>query len=72
MMERLHEAGIATRPATHAVHMLGYYRERYEFEPEAYPVAHACDRDALALPLHNAMGEGDHERVVGAIRKLAA
>ena len=72
MMERLHEAGIATRPGTHAVHMLGYYRERYEFEPEAYPVARACDRDALALPLHNAMGEGDHERVVGAIRKLAA
>ena len=72
MMERLHEAGIATRPGTHAVHMLGYYRERYGFLPEAYPVARACDRDTLALPLHNAMSEGDHERVVGAIRELAA
>ena len=72
MMERLHEDGIATRPGTHAVHMLGHYRERYGFPPEAYPVARACDRDTLALPLHNAMSEGDHERVVGAIHELAA
>lgn len=72
MMERLHAAGIATRPGTHAVHMLGYYRERYGVPPEAFPVARACDRDTLALPLHNAMGEDDHERVVGAMRGLAA
>lgn len=72
MMERLRAAGIATRSGTHAVHMLGWYRERYGIAPESYPVSHACDRDTLALPLHNAMGEDDYERVVGAIRRLDA
>ena len=72
MMERLHGAGIATRPGTHAVHMLGYYRERYGFEPEAFPVSHASDRNCLALPLHNAMDDDDFAQVVDAMRGLAA
>ena len=71
MMERLHGAGIATRPGTHAVHMLGYYRERYGFEPASFPVSRDCDQQSLALPLHNAMGKDDYERVAGAIRGLA-
>ena len=72
MMERLHEAGIATRPGTHAVHMLGYYRERYGLRPDSFPVSCACDRDCMALPLHNAMGEDDFAHVAGSIRELAA
>ena len=72
MMERLHAAGIATRPGTHAVHMLGHYREHYGLTPDSFPVARACDRDTLALPLHNAMGEDDYVHVADAIRLLVA
>ncbi len=71
MMESLHAAGIATRPGTHAVHMLGYYRERYGIPPESHPVAYACDRNTLAIPLHNAMGEEDYAHVADSIRQLA-
>ena len=72
MMERLHAAGISTRPGTHAVHMLGHYRERYGFLPETLPAARACDRDSFALPLHNAMSDEDYVSVVDAVRGLAA
>ena len=72
MMERLHAAGISTRPGTHAVHMLGHYRERCGFLPETFPAARACDRDSLALPLHNAMSDEDYVSVVDAVRGLAA
>ena len=34
IMEALQEQGISTRPGTHAVHMLGYYRESFGFRPE--------------------------------------
>ena len=71
MMGRLHAAGVATRPGTHAVHMLGYYRERYGFPAKTFPAARACDRNSLALPLHNAMGDEDYLSVVDAIRGLA-
>src|SRR5262245_21464186 len=29
IMERLQERGVSTRPGTHAVHMLGFYRQRF-------------------------------------------
>ena len=72
MMERLHAAGISTRPGTHSVPSLGYYRERYGFLPEAFPAARACDRGSFALPLHNAMSDEDYVSVVDAVRRLAA
>jgi dTDP-4-amino-4,6-dideoxygalactose transaminase len=70
MMERLQEEGISTRPGTHAVHMLKYYRERFGFKPEDYPNAHDCDHNTMAIPLHNKMSAEDYAYVVSALRKL--
>lgn len=70
MMDALEAHGIATRPGTHSVHMLGYYRERYGFRDEDFPGATACARDTLAIPLHNRMEEADYVAVVDALRSL--
>ena len=70
MMERLHGAGIATRPGTHAVHMLGYYRERYGFEAGNFPAARDAERNTLALPLHNRMTREDYDHVGDSLRVL--
>ena len=70
MMERLHAAGVATRPGTHAVHMLGYYRERYGFEPDTFPVARDAELHSLALPLHNRMTRDDYGHVNDSLRAL--
>jgi len=50
-MQRLHEAGIATRPGTHAPHMLGFYSNKYQIRPSDYPQAWKADWLTLALPL---------------------
>ena len=71
IMACLQEQGIATRPGTHAVHMLGLYRDRYGLRPEDYPVAAACDANSMAIPLHNRMQAGDYERVAAALRSVA-
>ncbi len=72
MMERLHAAGVATRPGTHAVHMLGYYGKRYGFEADSFPAARDAESNTIALPLHNAMEAADYARVAHAVRELAA
>jgi len=72
IMERLQGAGIATRPGTHAVHMLGYYRERFGLKPSDYPGAEACDMHTMAIPLHNRMTEEDYIYVVHCLRQIAA
>lgn len=70
IMERLKEASIATRPGTHAVHMLGYYRERFGTSDDDCPGARDCDANTMAIPLHNRMDQADYDRVIQALRSI--
>lgn len=64
LMEVLQARGISTRPGTHAIHMLGYYKDRFGLQPDDFPVAQMCDRYTLALPFHNRMTAEDYNYVV--------
>jgi dTDP-4-amino-4,6-dideoxygalactose transaminase len=70
IMEALQQQGIATRPGTHAVHMLGYYRKRFGLQPDDFPGARDCDRYSMAIPLHNRMTEEDFAYVVAAFHRI--
>jgi len=70
MMERLEARGVSTRPGTHAIHALGYYRERFGLTPDHLPNARDCARYTMALPLHNRMTDEDYAYVVRAVRDL--
>lgn len=71
IMDRLQKAGIATRPGTHAVHMLGYYRDRLGLQADDYPAARDCDANTMAIPLHNRMSDADYEHVISSLRSIA-
>lgn len=64
IMEKLQKAGISTRPGTHAVHMLNFYRDRYNIDPDDFPVARMANDASMAIPLHNCMVREDYEYVV--------
>ena len=70
LMQRLHAQGVSTRPGTHAVHMLGYYREKCGSRPEDCPVARDCDSYSMAIPLHNRMSEEDYRYVAQQLKDL--
>lgn len=70
IMSRLHARGVATRPGTHAVHMLGYYRKRFGLADDDFPAARDCERNTMAIPLHNRMSSDDYSYVVDAIRAI--
>jgi len=70
IMEKLQARGISTRPGTHAVHMLGYYRDRFGLAPADFPVARDCDAHTMAIPLHNRISDEDYRYVVSALRDL--
>src|SRR5580700_11179688 len=70
IIERLQSEGISTRPGTHAIHLLGYYRKRFGFVPEDFPAARDCDANTMAIPLHNRMSADDYRHVVDALRKV--
>ncbi len=70
MMEHLQSLGIATRPGTHAVHALTYYRNRFGIQPDDFPGARDCDANTMAIPLHNRMSLEDYEYVVSSLKSL--
>lgn len=69
LLQKLEDQGIATRQGTHAVHTLGYYRNRFGYAPKDLPCAYACDRLSITLPLYVQMETGDQERVIDTIKK---
>lgn len=64
LMDRLDTAGIATRPGTHAVHMLGFYKNKYSINPEDFPNAYLADQLTITLPLYAQMTEEEQDYVI--------
>ncbi|HAU94050.1 MAG TPA: perosamine synthetase [Alteromonas sp.] len=71
MMEQLQAQGISTRPGTHAVHMLNYYKAQFQLTDDAYPGARLCNDNTMAIPLHNKMNADDYQYVVKALQMIA-
>jgi perosamine synthetase len=72
LMEYLQQKGISTRPGTHAVHMLGYYRRTMGTRADDFPAARDADRLSMALPLHNRMSPDDYGYVVAALKACSS
>ena len=68
IMEKLQELGVSTRPGTHAIHMLSLYKNRFNIKPEDFPNARDCDKNTMAIPLHNRMSEEDYNYVVACLK----
>jgi dTDP-4-amino-4,6-dideoxygalactose transaminase len=71
IMEILNSKGINTRPGTHTVTNLDYYKDRYGFTENDFPVASACERQTLAIPLHNRMNQEDFDYIIHAMHLIA-
>ena len=70
-MDYLMDKGISTRPGTHAVHMLGYYAEKYGLEPSDFPQAWFADHCSVALPLFPALRDDEFDYIIAAIRSYS-
>jgi len=63
-MDRLQQEGVSTRPATHAVHMLSFYRQKYDLRSEDYPNAYAANDCSISLPLFHGMKKVEQDFVI--------
>lgn len=67
-MDELQTIGISTRPATHALHMLTYYREKYDLKPEDYPSAYIANDCSISIPLFHGMTSQEQDYVIDALK----
>lgn len=68
-MEKLEEMTIATRQGTHAVHTLGYYKNKNSFKDEDFLMSYAADRLSIALPLYAGMTNEEFDYVISNIKE---
>jgi perosamine synthetase len=67
-MDKLQKAGISTRPATHAVHMLTFYREKYNLKPKDFPNSYIANDCSISIPLFHGMKEEEQQYVIEQVR----
>jgi len=68
-MDSLQQQGISTRPATHAVHMLSFYAEKYGLSSRDLPQAYAANDCSVSLPLFHGMSEAEQIYVIETVRQ---
>lgn len=64
VMKQLADNDIATRPGTHAVHALKFYREKYHLSPKDYWQAYIADQISISIPLYAGMTDEEFDYVI--------
>lgn len=70
MIEELRERNIGTSVHFIAVHTFSYYREKYGYAAEDYPIAYTESERLISLPLHPGLSDGDVGDVLGAVKDV--
>jgi dTDP-4-amino-4,6-dideoxygalactose transaminase len=70
-IEELTRRKIGTSVHFIPIHLHPYYRDRYGYAPDTFPVANSNYRRMLSLPLHPGLTEGDVADVVEAVTDIA-
>lgn len=69
IMEELAASGVQTRPGTHAVHLLGAYRD-LGYAPDDLPASRDCADNTMAIPLHNMLTSEDVDHVIRTLHEV--
>lgn len=69
-IKKMAEKGIGTSVHFIPLHIHPYWRDRYGFKPEDFPVANDCFRRAVSLPIYSKMTDEDVERVKEAVKEV--
>jgi perosamine synthetase len=67
-VRRLAELGVRSKPYLPAIHLMSFYRERFDHRPGEFPVCEDVAARSLALPFFPGLTERQVERVADALR----
>ena len=70
IMQKLEDAEISTRQGTHAVHTLGYYKQKYGFQESDFPNSLKADGQSMALPLYPQMTDEEQDYVIKNLKDI--
>lgn len=71
-IEELKARNIATSVHFIPIHLHPYYRDRYGWKPEDFPIAYREYQRLVSLPLHPRLSDGDVADVINAVYDVVA
>ena len=69
LISYLYENGVQTNYGANALHRLTYYREKYGYGENDFPIAGKAYENGLALPCGNHMKNGDIDFIAGKLKE---
>jgi dTDP-4-amino-4,6-dideoxygalactose transaminase len=72
LIAELARRGIGTSVHFIPLHRQPFWRDAYDLSPARFPVAEACYRGMLTLPLYTKMSDADQDRVIRHLTELLA
>jgi dTDP-4-amino-4,6-dideoxygalactose transaminase len=69
-VDALMEMGIGVSVHFIPLHIMPYYRQRYQLKERDFPVALQCYRETISLPIYPDLEDEQVERVIAAIKEL--
>ena len=69
-IEELTRRGIGTSVHFIPIHVHPYYRDKYHFAPEAFPIAYANYLRMLSLPLNPRLSDAEVVRIIDSVRAI--
>lgn len=70
IMLELQKSGIQTKQGTHAVHRLGYYKQKYRLQEMDYREAAYCEDASITLPIYPGMKAEDQQYIAECLLKV--
>jgi perosamine synthetase len=71
-MERLTKAGVGCSMHWRPLHLHPYYRDKFGYRPEDFPVATNVWKQLISLPIFPGMREDEVEHVIASVKTLCA
>jgi dTDP-4-amino-4,6-dideoxygalactose transaminase len=69
-IEELKARNIGTSVHFIPIHLHSYYRDKYGFKPEDFPVAYNAFKRIVSIPLHPRLSDDDVARIIGAVTEV--
>ncbi len=70
IIKKLSELGVESTVGGYAIHMLSYYKDKYNYSSEDFPNAKYLHKHSFATPIYNGMKDEDIEYVVKRLKEV--
>jgi dTDP-4-amino-4,6-dideoxygalactose transaminase len=70
-IEKLYEKGIGASVHFIPLHIHPYYRDKYGFKPEDFPVSYDCYKKVVSIPIYTKLNDSEIDKIISSIRDLS-